>query len=150
MEGPTFVYFYPKLYFLDKEAIIQNLQFKAVRSSGAGGQHVNKVSTKVELTFDVMGSQALSEVEKERIKHKLGHRLTKENIFLLQCDETRSQHKNKALAIVRFLETMENALKIPKKRRPTKPSKSAVEKRLKGKKKASQKKAGRGKLDLDS
>lgn len=134
---------------MDKTKIIQELQFKAVRSSGAGGQHVNKVSTKIELFFDVDSSNALTETEKERISLKLPHRLTKENMLLLQCDESRSQHKNKDLAIKRFLEVLENALIIPKKRRKTKPSRGAIEKRLQNKKKAAQKKVNRGKPDLD-
>lgn len=134
---------------MDKTKIIQELQFKAVRSSGAGGQHVNKVSTKIELIFDVLSSDALSEAEKERITSKLGNRLTKEQMLLMQCDESRSQHKNKDLAIKRFLELLENALKVPKKRRKTKPSKSAIEKRLKAKKKAALKKINRGKPKLD-
>ena len=129
--------------------IIQELQFKAVRSSGAGGQHVNKVSTKIELSFDVNSSKALTEIEKERIVLKLGHRLTKENLLLLQCDESRSQHKNKDLSIIRFLEVIKGALKVPKKRKATKPSKASIEKRLQSKKKAAQKKVNRGKPDLD-
>ncbi len=134
---------------MEKSLLIQELQFKAVRSGGAGGQHVNKVSSKIELVFDLPASNALSEVEKEMIITKLASRLTKENMLLLQCDESRSQHKNKELVIKRFLELLENALKIPKKRRQTKPSKSAIEKRLKSKKEAAQKKVNRGKLNLD-
>ena len=134
---------------MNKTDILKELKFKAVRSGGAGGQHVNKVSTKIELFFDVNTSNALSEKEKERLLLKLGHRLTKENILLLQCDESRSQHKNKDLAIKRFLEVIDNALKIPKKRRKTKPSRSSIEKRLRSKKKAAQKKVNRGKPDLD-
>lgn len=134
---------------MDKIKIIQELQFKAVRSSGAGGQHVNKVSTKIELSFNLDNSNALSETEKERISLKLAHRLTKENMLLLQCDESRSQHKNKDLAIKRFLEVLENALIVPKKRRKTKPSRGAIEKRLQNKKKAALKKVNRGKPDLD-
>ena len=110
---------------------------------------MNKVSTKIELFFDVNTSNFLSVKEKERLLLKLGHRLTKENILLLQCDESRSQHKNKDLAIKRFLEVIDNALKIPKKRRKTKPSRSSIEKRLRSKKKAAQKKVNRGKPDLD-
>ena len=134
---------------MNKTDILRELQFKAVRSSGAGGQHVNKVSTKIELVFDLEASTALSDLEKERIASKLSSRLTKENVLLLQCDESRSQHKNKALVIKRFLETIENALKVPKKRRKTKPSRSSIEKRLKSKKKSAQKKANRSKPDLD-
>ena len=134
---------------MDKRQIIQEIQFKAVRSSGAGGQHVNKVSTKIELVFDVVGSNALSDLEKERLLLNLGKRLTKENKLLMQCDESRSQHKNKELVIKRFIETIENALKVPKRRRKTKLTRSAVEKRLKSKKKAAQKKANRGKPELD-
>jgi ribosome-associated protein len=134
---------------MNKSKIIQELQFKAVRSSGAGGQHVNKVSSKIELVFDVLSSGALSDTEKERITTKLANRLTKEDVLLLQCDESRSQHKNKVLAIKRFLELLENALKVPKKRRKTKPSKSAIEKRLKAKKRAALKKVNRGKPKLE-
>ncbi|QWX83506.1 aminoacyl-tRNA hydrolase [Cellulophaga sp. HaHaR_3_176] len=130
---------------MNKETIVQELQFKAVKSSGAGGQHVNKVSTKIELVFDVPNSKALSDVEKDKIYLKISNRLTKDNILQLQCDESRSQHKNKDLAIKRFLELIITALKAPKKRRKTKPSKSSIEKRLKSKKKAAEKKVNRSK-----
>ena len=110
---------------------------------------MNKVSSKIELIFDLPSSNALSEVEKDRITTKLASRLTKENMLLMQCDESRSQHKNKELVIKRFLELLENALKIPKKRRQTSPSDSAIEKRLKSKEEAAQKKVNRGKLNLE-
>ena len=134
---------------MNTTTLIQELKFKAVRSGGAGGQHVNKVSTKIELLFDLEASEALSDLEKERISSKLTTRLTKENVLLLQCDESRSQHKNKALVVKRFLETIQNALKVPKKRRKTKPSRSSIEKRLKSKKKSAQKKTNRAKPDLE-
>jgi len=134
---------------MDKERIRQELQFKAVRSSGSGGQHVNKVSTKIELSFGVDTTTALTDEEKERIISKLKHRLSKENVLLLQCDESRSQHKNKAQVIQRFLDLIEDSLKVPKKRKATKPSKASVEKRLQNKKKAAQKKASRIKPHLD-
>ncbi len=134
---------------MDKERIVQELEFKAVRSSGAGGQHVNKVSSKVELYFDVAASKALSENEKERIYTKIGNRLTKENVLILYSDASRSQHKNKELVIQKFLDLIRSALTVAKKRRKTKPKRSAVEKRLKSKLKKAQKKSLRGKPKLD-
>ncbi|SHI42624.1 alternative ribosome rescue aminoacyl-tRNA hydrolase ArfB [Pseudozobellia thermophila] len=134
---------------MDRDHVIQELQFKAVRSSGAGGQHVNKVATKVELAFDVAESAALSEAEKERIFDKLANRINKDHVLQLQCDDSRSQSKNKALAIERFLELLEKALKRKKKRRKTKPSRSSIEKRLKSKKNQALKKANRGKPRID-
>ncbi len=134
---------------MNKASLIKELKFKAVRSSGAGGQHVNKVSTKIELSFDLNNSTSFRKLEKERLLLKLAARLTKDHVLQLQCDESRSQHKNKALVIKRFMSLIENALKVQKKRKATKPSKGAIEKRLKSKKKASLKKANRSKPDLD-
>jgi len=134
---------------MNKTLLVSELQFKAVRSSGAGGQHVNKVSSKVELSFEINKTNALTTFEKERILEKLSNKINKENILILQCDESRSQHKNKDLVIKRFLELLESALLIPKKRRTTKPKKSAIEKRLKSKKRAALKKVNRRKPDLD-
>lgn len=134
---------------MDEESIIQELRFKAVRSSGAGGQNVNKVSSKVELIFDLETSGALSEKEKIRLYKKLDNRLTKDNILLLQCDTNRSQHKNKEAVTDRFLELLKEALKVPKKRRKTRPSRAAIEKRLKAKSKKSSKKENRKKPDVE-
>lgn len=134
---------------MDEQRVVQELGFKAVRSGGAGGQHVNKVATKIELSFDVDATNALSAVEKARVRRKLKHRITNDNILRIQCDETRSQHKNRALGVKRFLTMLEQALKVKKKRRKTKPSRSSIEKRLKSKKKKAQKKANRQKPSLD-
>ena len=134
---------------LDKEGIIQELNFKAVRSSGPGGQNVNKVATKVALFFDLQNSNALTAIEKDRISQKLASKLTKEGILMLQCDESRSQHKNKALVIKRFLATLTKALRVAKPRKKTRPSRSAIAKRLNNKKKAAQKKANRAKPNLE-
>lgn len=133
----------------DKEAIIKELNFKAIRSSGSGGQHVNKVASKIELTFDLNASLVLTEVQKERLFIKLENRLTKEGLLILFCDESRSQHKNKTLAISRFLELLEQALKVRKHRVPTKIPKSVIKKRLKSKRQQSDKKANRRKPDVD-
>jgi ribosome-associated protein len=134
---------------MDKEKLISELQFKAIRSSGAGGQHVNKVSSKVELSFNLTKSQGLTTKEKERFLLKLANRLTKENSLILQCDEARSQHKNKQLVIKRFFDLLKKALHVPKKRKPTKPSKSSIERRLKSKKVTSSIKVNRQKPKLD-
>ena len=134
---------------MEKKGLIQEIKLKAVRSSGPGGQHVNKVSTKVELTFDVENSNALSLTEKERIYNKLANRLTKDNVLILHSDESRSQHKNKEYITKRFLDLMEFALAVPKKRRKTKPSRPSIEKRLKTKKKDALKKAKRRRPSLD-
>ncbi|WP_418264699.1 alternative ribosome rescue aminoacyl-tRNA hydrolase ArfB [Flavobacterium faecale] len=131
---------------MDVQKIISELQFKAVRSSGAGGQNVNKVSSKVILTFDLSQSQALSEEEKLVLETKLQSRLTSENILSLQCDEDRSQLKNKSIVIKRFLNLIEQGLVIPKPRKATKIPKSAIKKRLKDKKNTSEIKKTRGKF----
>lgn len=134
---------------MNRDDIIQELGFKAVRSSGAGGQHVNKVSSKVELTFDLQNSNALNEMEKTRLLKKLAHKLTKDNLLLLQSGETRSQHRNKELVIQKFLEILEANLRIAKPRRKSVPTRSAIEKRLKSKKRAALKKVNREKPKLE-
>ena len=134
---------------MEKENIVKELKFKAIRSSGAGGQHVNKVSSKIELTFDLGNSEALNDDEKTLLKSKLSSKLTSENILILTVEETRSQHKNKELAIKKFVTLIVTNLKKPKKSTPTKPSKSVIKKRTETKLKKSVKKALRRKPDLD-
>jgi ribosome-associated protein len=134
---------------MEKENIVKELKFKAIRSSGAGGQHVNKVSSKIELTFDLGNSEALNDDEKTLLKSKLSSKLTSENILILTVEETRSQHKNKELAIKKFVTLIVTNWKKPKKRTPTKPSKSVIKKRTETKLKKSVKKALRRKPDLD-
>lgn len=133
---------------METDKIVAELNFKAVRSSGAGGQNVNKVSSKVVLTFDLNASQALSEEEKALIAIKLATKLTSENHLILTCDEDRSQLKNKAIVTKRFLEVIEKALIVPKKRKPTKVPKSVVEKRLKDKSSVAEIKENRKKPKL--
>lgn len=134
---------------MEIQKIISELQYKAVRSSGAGGQNVNKVSSKVVLTFDLNASNALTEEEKERIKLKLASRLTSEDILILNCDEDRSQLKNKSIVTKRFLELIKNALVIPKIRKATKIPKSVIRKRIKDKKNVSEIKQNRRKPTHD-
>jgi ribosome-associated protein len=133
---------------LESEKIIAELQFKAVRSSGAGGQNVNKVSSKVVLTFDLKNSQALSDEEKGLLENKLASRLTSEQILILNCDEDRSQLKNKAIVTKRFLNIIAAGLVIPKIRKATKVPKSVIKKRIKDKKSVSEIKSTRKKPDF--
>ena len=133
---------------METEKIISELSFKAVRSSGAGGQNVNKVSSKVVLTFDLKNSQALTEEEKTLLETKLSSRLTMDLVLILNCDEDRSQLKNKAIVTKRFLELIKNALIIPKIRKATKIPKSVIRKRIKDKKNASEVKKNRRKPEL--
>lgn len=133
---------------MENEKIISELSFKAVRSSGAGGQNVNKVSSKVVLTFDVQHSQALTEEEKLLIETKLSSRLTTDAVLILNCDEDRSQFRNKEIVTKRFLELIKNALLIPKERKATKIPKSVIRKRIKDKKNVSEVKKNRRKPEL--
>jgi len=133
----------------DEALLISELSFKAIRSSGAGGQHVNKASTKVELSFNIDASKVFDEIQKDRLISKLKSRLTKDNILHIQCDESRSQHKNKVLVIERFLELIHQALIIPKKRKKTGIPKSVKIKRLSAKRKISEKKTQRKSPELD-
>ncbi|TDT46193.1 ribosome-associated protein [Maribacter spongiicola] len=132
---------------MNQEQILTELQFKAIRSSGPGGQHANKVSSKVELSFHIEASAGLTERQKKRVLLKLGNKLSKEGLLILQCDESRSQHKNKELVIKRFLKLLEKSLVVPKARKKSRPTRSSIEKRLKGKKIASLKKQNRCKPD---
>ena len=134
---------------MNTENIIKELNFKAIRSSGAGGQHVNKTSSKIELTFDLENSGSLSDIEKDILKSKLSSKLTNENMLIIFCEETRSQHRNKDLAIKRFLSLLKTNLIRPKKRQKTKPSKGAMKRRLETKQKNSVKKALRKRPKLD-
>ena len=133
---------------MNKEKLLTEITFKAVRSSGAGGQNVNKVSSKVVLTFDLNNSLALDYEEKVLILDKLSNRLTSENILILNCDEDRSQLKNKTIVTKRFLEILKTALHVPKERKETKIPRSVVEKRIQDKKVNSETKENRRKPDL--
>ena len=133
---------------IEKDKLISELQFKAVRSSGAGGQNVNKVSSKVVLSFDIEKSSFLSMEEKELLIFNLSSRLTSENVLILNCDEDRSQLKNKEIVIKRFFTILKQALHIPKKRKATKIPKSVIRKRIKDKKNLSDLKKNRKKPEF--
>lgn len=133
---------------MEREIILSEVQYKAVRSSGPGGQNVNKVSSKVVLSFSIEESQGLNDEEKEIIKQKLNSKLTTEFVLILNCDEDRSQLKNKEIVTKRFIDILEKALIKPKPRKKTKVPKSVIEKRLKEKKSNSEIKNNRKKLDF--
>lgn len=116
------------------ETLLKELEFKAVRSSGPGGQHVNKTASKVEVAFHIHNSDALSEDEKEQLLIQLASKITSEGYLKLTSSETRSQHQNKELVTQRLIELIKKNRKKPKPRKKTKPSKSSIEKRLTKKK----------------
>ncbi|MFU1858812.1 alternative ribosome rescue aminoacyl-tRNA hydrolase ArfB [Sphingobacterium sp. NGMCC 1.201703] len=123
--------------------LIGELTFKFSRSGGAGGQHVNKVSSKVTLQWDVERSAVFSAEEKALLAEKLSNRINKEGILQLESDTDRSQVRNKEIAIDRFLHLVKDALVPSKPRKKTKIPYSSVLKRLDRKKQQSQLKASR-------
>lgn len=133
---------------MNKEIIIAEITFKAVRSSGPGGQNVNKVASKVMLTFDVMQSNGLSEEEKSTLITKLTSKLTQENLLILSAEEDRSQLKNKEIVTKKLLQLLQKTLTKPKPRKATKVPKGAIEKRIKEKKSNSDIKNTRRKPDI--
>ena len=125
------------------------LRFRFARSGGPGGQHVNKAATKVELLFDIRNSQSLSDSQRERIEKKLKNRISSEGILSVEVQDTRSQVKNREIAIARFREILAEALKTRRKRVSTSPPVKAREKRLQEKKKRSEVKKLRRKNGMD-
>lgn len=134
---------------MDIQKIITELQYKAVRSSGAGGQNVNKVSSKVVLSFDLKNSQALLQEQKALLELNIFNRLTSDLVLILNCDEDRSQLKNKELVTKRFFQIIKKGLEVPKKRKATRIPKGVIRKRIKDKKNVSQVKQNRKKPNLE-
>ena len=116
------------------------LGVRATRASGAGGQHVNKTSTRVEITWNVTASQALSDDDRARLITRLASRLSDEGELRVVASDTRSQRQNRELAETRLADVVRRALVIPRVRRKTRPSRAAKQARLDDKRKLSEKK----------
>lgn len=132
---------------LTSSLLESELEFTTSRSDGPGGQNVNKVNSKVTLRFNVPASQILTTEEKETIAGKLGSRLSKDGYLILSASESRSQLQNKNDVILKLENVLAKAMEKKKARKKTKPSKGAVQERIKRKKQVSEKKKWRQRPD---
>lgn len=108
----------------------EELELRASRAGGPGGQHVNTTSSRVELRWDVRASSALTDVQRARLLDRLAHRLTNDGVLVLHASEHRSQHRNREAALGRLATIVAEALEVPRERRPTRPTRSARRRRL--------------------
>ena len=132
-----------------KEELIKEVIFKTSRSGGKGGQHVNKVSSKVELVFNIENSSILSDEQKALLQERLANRLDSEGNIHIVSQEDRSQLLNKQRTLIKFVDLLTKCLHVQKKRKPTKIPKAVIEKRLTNKLLTSQKKKDRKRFDVD-
>jgi ribosome-associated protein len=126
----------------DVDIPLEEIELRASRSSGPGGQHANVTASRIEAVFDVQGSKALTEEQKRRVMARCGPRVT------AVAQDARSQSRNRELALERLRERLTTALHVPRSRRPTKPTKASKERRLEQKRRASARKAARRRPDL--
>jgi ribosome-associated protein len=130
-------------YYQQVQVPRNELEVKTSRSSGAGGQHVNKTSSRVEISWNVRNSAALTDEQRERIQKKLASRLSDDGAVRVVASDTRSQFRNREIAEQRLDDLIEQALTVPRKRKPTRRPRAANEARLTEKKKHSDKKRDR-------
>jgi ribosome-associated protein len=127
------------------DKLLNEVSYQFSRSGGAGGQHVNKTSTKVELRFHIKNSQVLGVEQKELLQLKLANRINSAGELILTCSDSRSQARNKEIVVERFVQLIRNALSKKKVRRISKPTRASIEKRLNLKKIQAQRKQNRKK-----
>ncbi|WP_269514931.1 alternative ribosome rescue aminoacyl-tRNA hydrolase ArfB [Brevundimonas subvibrioides] len=127
----------------------EELEFRFYRAGGPGGQNVNKVSTAVQMRFDVVNSPSLRDPVKARLMKLAGSRLTLDGVILITAVRHRTQERNRADAIARLQEMVDQASIAPTFRVPTRPTRASKERRLDGKTRRSDIKSGRGKPTLD-
>ncbi len=123
---------------------LSELHFRFARSSGPGGQHVNRSATRVELLFDVAGSPTLTEAQRERVRKVLAPYIDSHGTLRLVSQAFRSQFRNREEVVERFQLLMRQAMRVPKRRHPTRPPQAAQEKRLASKRRRSELKRQRG------
>lgn len=111
----------------------EELELRASRAGGPGGQHVNTTSSRVELRWDVRASAALTDAQRMRVLERLAHRLTNDGVLVLHASEHRSQHRNREAALSRLATIVAEALEVPRERRPTRPTRAARRRRLEAK-----------------
>jgi len=144
-QSPKLSYFCPVNIFdkINRQFLNPELQFQASRSSGPGGQNVNKVNTRMVLIFHVFDSAILSDIQKELLKTKLANKIDSEGKIQIQAQEKRTQTQNKEVAIKKFYAMLAKAFIKIAPRLATKPGKAAIEKRLTGKRKQAERKNAR-------